>query len=255
MNKVMLLALAFPVALASCGGGAAVTPTPATHTQPASVNGTVSAYGSGTGVIELLADDTQAKSASNPALVSATLNANGSFTLPLPSPAAVTPYLGNGVAAVTPSVAGCTGSLTNSTPGTQAYSFSTLSANGVAVESVQASQSSSSLVIHGKLWIYETKANTLGGSFSCTVNSNNRAETVTVTANTALQAGWNVLALDVNGAVSGSTTTVTIALTGLDDAPSVWYTGDNLGGLAFKNGSGAAMKTGLSLLKTALQTR
>jgi len=251
MNKLILLTLSTPLALASCGGGTTVAPQ--THTQPSSVNGTVSAYASGTGVIELLADDTQAKSANNPALVSATLNSNGTFTLPLPSAAAVAPYLSNGSSAVTPSIAGCTGSLTNSTPGAQAYSFSTLSANGLPLESVQGSQSSTSLVIHGKLWIYETKANTLGGSLTCTQTSNNQTETITFTASAALQAGWNVLALDASGAVSGSTVTLNIALTGLDDAPSVWYTGDNLGGLALKSTSGTAIKTGLGLLKSVLR--
>lgn len=227
MNRLALLPLT-ALLLAACGGGS-VDVTPVTAAPVVNIRGTVVGNTSGATTIEALADDTKPKSAGNPALSSATLNANGSFTLPLPGVAALTPYLSapgtaaDGIYTET----GCTGSLTNSAPAARAYSLSLLTAGTQTYSTLKVSSNPAArtFTFDSSLWIYTTLASTLGGSLSCTQPAaSGGTDTVTVSANAPFTAGWNVLNLhgDGTGSADGRSSTFAFSLTTGADQATTW---------------------------------
>ena len=162
--------------LAACGGGGTATVNPAPAAPITTVNGTVQGWTGGASTVELLALST-AKSATNPALASATLNANGTFALTLPSLATITPYLsaaGTPGDGVTSGGTGCSGALTISDPTVQGYGFSTLSAGNTTfwtynfATTPATATTSATATFSERLWLYLAKPTTLGGSTICT---------------------------------------------------------------------------------------
>lgn len=224
MNKLIVI-LPLTAALISACGGAGV---PSSFKQPTTITGTVQNYNGGATTIEALAVGTSGKSASNPAIASAALSANGSFTLPLPSAATITPYLSApgsaGDAVYTES--GCSGQLTNSAPDAQAYAISALNAGGVTYTNVTTStnQTARTITVDGGEWIYTTKATTLGGSISCTGSTNGITEVLRVSFNAPLKVGWNFLKLHADGVASSdnSTLTINLSFTTADDQATSW---------------------------------
>jgi hypothetical protein len=200
--------------LSACGGGDLGSSPVPVSTAPTAIQGTLTGYSGGASTIEVLAIDTAPKSASNPALASASLSASGSFTLPLPTAAAITPYLSApGTAADGLNTeTGCDGAITDSAPEAQSYSFGTLTANGQSYSSVSSSSNTATrtFTLDGTLWIYTSKATTLGGSLSCPPETQNGVTaTARISANATLTPGWNVLKLHADSVVGADGTSVT----------------------------------------------
>lgn len=175
------------------------TTTPAPQpTDPAivQITGRVSS-GTGTGTIELR-DGVSAGAAT---LSSASIAADGSFTLPLPTPDKLA---GSLVSADTVlGQLGCEGTLTSGTPGTRAFGFAELQAtrSGATMQVMALSTDLNFLPPHlafkGHAWVYTDQATTLKGELDCTklINSPDTISRLTVSVDTRTRAGWNVLEL------------------------------------------------------------
>lgn len=228
MKKLFLLLPLTAALITACGGGS--TSVPGGFNQPGSITGTVLNYSRGAATIEALAVSTAPKSASNPAVASASLNANGSFALPLPPQATIAPYLsapGSAASAVYTET-GCSGSLSNSAPEAQGYSIGALSAAGVNYSTVTtvSNQSARTVTVDGGLWTYTTKATSLGGSITCSQSANGKTEVLRVSASAPLNLGWNFVKLHADGAVSsdGSVLTINLTFVTANDQATSWST-------------------------------
>ena len=238
MKKIGLYGslLSLTAILVACPANSGTTPPPSggnnTNTAPTSISGTVQGWNSGAGVVELLPSSYADKSATNPALSSGTINADGSFSVALPSAAAVTPYLSTFTNTFSPG-SSCTGGFTSSTAGAQGLGISLLNVrqNGKYVTSLsptvttsQTSGNTLTLTATSKVWLYVNAATTLSGQISCTSTSGSTTSTAKLSVNAALNQGWNVLVetLTTTGvAGSGqSSTTGSVAVT--NDASIAW---------------------------------
>ena len=237
MKRYALYALCLPLTaalLAACGGGTVITDPIVLAAVPiTTVNGTVDKWTGGASTVELLALST-AKSATNPALASATLNANGTFALTLPSLATITPYLttiGNPGENLARNGTGCTGTLTNSDSTVQGYGFSTLSTGGSVIWTYAFVSTSATATtpntdkISARLWLYLAKPTTFGGSTTCAETVDGVPAKITTTVNAPLVQGWNALALTGTLVTSTDNTskTGTVNLSTVSDASSDWY--------------------------------
>jgi len=224
MNKLTLILPLTAALITACGG----TSAPSNFKQPASITGTIQNYSGGASTIEALAVGTSGKSASNPVIASAALNANGSFTLPLPPVATITPYLSAPASAADAvyTETGCSGQLTNSAPDAQAYAISALNAGGVTYTNVTTTtnQTARTVTVDGGEWIYTTKATTLGGNLICTGSASGITEVLEVSFNAPLKAGWNFLKLHADGVASSDNATLTVNLNfaTADDQATSW---------------------------------
>lgn len=221
MNRTTLALPLTALLLAACHGGTA-TPTVSTL---ASVNGTVQGAPSGASTVKLLAIDTLPDSAMNPALASAPISASGTFTLSLPSAAAVTPLLSatSGSDAGVTNNGTCSGSISNSDPTSQAYSFSYLSVNGIPFSAATVTGNSTSATATTKGWIYVNKPTTLSGKVSCASTSGSVTDNTSFSVNMPLLQGWNVINVSVTvvDSSNGSFNTTINAVTG-SDGPTTW---------------------------------
>ncbi len=239
MKRYATYALCLPLTaalLAACGGGGGNTTTGPAPVLPVAapittVNGTVSGWTGGASTVELLSQPT-AKSATNPALASATLNANGTFALTLPSLATITPYLSTAATGSDSTVSGstaCNGTRTNSDPSALGYSFGSLSAgnnpviSGTSSISTSVDTNTTTATFNGRQWVYSTKPTTFSGSVVCTDAPS--GFTFTTSYNVALTQGWNVLAVAGTSIFSadGKSTITTFSYAATTDAPSTWY--------------------------------
>ena len=256
MKRYATCALCLPLTaalLAACGGGGATTgpaPTGSAASTITTVNGTVDKWTGGASTVELLALSTN-KSSVNPALASATLNANGTFTLTLPSLATITPYLsaaGSPGSSVSSGGPGCTGTVTNSDPTVQGYGFSTLSVGSSVVwtyslVSTPATATTPDTVkVSERLWLYLAKPTTLSGSTICTETLNGIPITTTTSVNAPLTQGWNALAVTGTLVISTGNTsgTGTVSYSTVSDAPSTWYLLSQTGAQSLQTKSAAA---------------
>lgn len=239
MRKFTVLALlGLPLVLAACGG----EPTPVKVNPPAistlnTVTGTVSGptLAGKSGTIRL------AEGAAT--LAQASFGAAGTFTLPLPGEAAITPYLRPVAAAITDT--DCTSTLSSSAAGTSGYTFSTLDVTaGTLVDTVstqkvtlRVNSAGTSVVGTGPLtsWIYVNQATTLGGALNCSATENGTTLILQATYSTiGLQQGWNEVQATITVTVT-STSATTGSVVGVSNATSsstvpsasVWYTADD----------------------------
>lgn len=206
--------------LAACGGNPS-TGNPAVYTAPTSIQGTVKSWTAGVGTVTAVEGTTT--------LSTAPLAAGGSFSLALPSVAAITPYLKATSSTDFSSVAGCTGALTVSDSAAQSYFLSTLKASaGSTTRTVTAATvttttagTTTTVTLDGRNWIYTDRAFRLGGSASCNSTTASGAPfTVNVTANVQLSAGWNIVQIKLTGTSTSSTLTLTQS--NVADDPTVW---------------------------------
>ncbi|GGR30731.1 hypothetical protein GCM10008957_46860 [Deinococcus ruber] len=185
----------------------------------------------------LLLDNTSAASSSNPMLSSASVAADGTFTLPLPSLATITPYLTTPSSAtdVSDTNQGCTGALVSSDPSGQAFGFSLLRANNNVLSTTHGlvNQATLSATLDGYDWVYQTKAQNITGSVTCVQPSNTGSgnDTLKITSAASMHAGWNLVKL--TGTLVGNsathTVTTTLALSTVADQHSTWFfPGDTL---------------------------
>lgn len=239
MKRYASYALCLPLTaalLAACGGGTVITdPIVPVAVPITTVNGKVDRWTGSASTVELLAQPFGIKSATNPALASATLNANGTFALTLPSLATITPYLSvaaNPTSLLAENGASCTGALTNSDPSSQAYIFGGLNSENrflLSSQNVITNKTSTEATVstNAKLWIYVTKPTTLGGSATC--NSTDSLSGFTfvsnISANAPLVQGWNILALTSTtvSLLDKKSATSTDNFTAISDGPSTWY--------------------------------
>jgi hypothetical protein len=228
MRKALFMLPIAAALVTACGGGVSTPDQGANTTKPASVNGTIQIYTRGAATIDLLRNEVASKSASNPALASATLNANGTFTLGLPSLAAVTPELSVPGSANTALFTDptCSGALSNSVPEAQAYSFSTLNASGIIYDNGSSSVDTNAgrITEDGSVWIYTTKATTISGSLSCPAVNNGLTSVTTINANAPLAVGWNLVDLRAVGTLSGDLKSFTLNMTisTVNDHATLW---------------------------------
>ena len=240
MKRFVLLAFS-AVLITACNNTPTTPTTGTTPTTPvvtpiSAVNGTMLNSG-GASSVALLLDNTSAASSSNPVLASASVAADGTFSLPLPSLATITPYL------TTPSNAtdgsddnqGCTGALVSSDPSGQAFGFSLLRANNNVLSTTHGAvnQSTMSAALEGYDWVYQTKAQNMTGSVTCLQPSNTGTgnDTLKISSAASMHAGWNLVKL--TGTLVGNsathTLTTTLALSTVADQHSTWYfPGDTL---------------------------
>lgn len=222
MNKLVLSLSLAVAALTACGSA----PTPPEVSALNTVQGSVQGWTSGSAVVALLTDPTREPSASNPPLASAELGSDGRFVLPLPSEEAITPYLSlagtaeDGIIAST----GCSGSLDNSDPASRAFTFDRLHAGATVLTSRTVAAGPSATTIDARLWVYETRATTLAGTVVCTETTGGLSDTMTITFDSRLKRGWNVVGLSgtVNPDTSGHLTS-TLKVVTLADGPTLWY--------------------------------
>ncbi|ULH15520.1 hypothetical protein MF271_16660 [Deinococcus sp. KNUC1210] len=238
MNKPLLYAaLALTSALlAACGDTSVTTPPAQPVVAPTAVSGTLSSWTGGAGTMELLADDTASKSASNPVLSTGALAADGSFSVALPAAAAVQPYLVPAKSVfVNSSAATCSGTFSSSDAGAQAFASYRLDVrvNGTYVtsaEPVSFSDQSSGTNLQGttvyRFWVYADRATTLGGQQDCTNSQPGLNVTSHATMNAALSAGWNLMRETsvISGVKGSGQGTLSVALTSSSDASGPWET-------------------------------
>ena len=205
-----------------------VTPAPS----PTAISGTVQSWNKGAGSVELLAYPAKDKGASNPALATGDIKADGTFSVPVPSAAAVTPYLSPLVTSVSTD-SSCTGSFSSSTPGTQSFGVDELDirqsgAYTTSIVSVNAADQSTSttatIVITGKLWIYVDKTTTLSGQTNCASSADGLTLSGQLSANAQLNQGWNILAetFTLSGVKASGFATLTGNITATNDASFPW---------------------------------
>jgi len=208
MKKVLAFALTLPLAISACGGPD--TPTP--QVQPQAVQGTLqSGFVSGAAV-NLFAGTSL--------LSTGPVSGNGSFTLALPSAAAIAPYLTASDASFAAVGNGCIGQVTDSAPGALAFGFTTLVSNGVAFDTtvVKVDASNTSATASGFLWFYSDRARTVSGSVTCRDASSSIAERY----DASIQPGWNLMKLDGTFNGSGSMYTQSTVLSVVPDQATSW---------------------------------
>lgn len=198
--KNLLLFLPVTILLAACNSApSAPEPTDPAITQLVGVVGS----GTGTGTVELLdATNTGA------VLSSASVAADGSFTLPLPS---ADQFASKMVAAdrVLAQV-GCTGTLSSSTADTSGFGFAELKAtrSGTAMQVVTLTTDLNLLPPHlafkGHAWVYTDKATRLTGDLDCTqlIKAPGALSQLTLSVDAQTRAGWNVL--EISGRTAGA---------------------------------------------------
>ncbi|WP_425147433.1 hypothetical protein [Deinococcus sp.] len=199
-----------------------------------SISGTVSGWTSGAGIIELLASPYNDKSATNPALSRGVINADGTFSVALPSAAVVTPYL-SAIAGSFSSGSSCSGGFTSSAAGALGLVTDLLDVrqNGVYTTSIepytstdQSAGNTVTVVSTSKLWVYVNTPTTLSGQINCTTTSSGITFSVRLNANAPLNQGWNVLgqSLTTTGTVNSGTATTTGTITVASDGSIPWKT-------------------------------
>ena len=127
------------------------------------------------------------------------VDANGEFTLTLPTStqlAGVKTSLSQGLLADL----GCTGLLSLSDSSAQGYGFATLSAaDGTDYADAHVTKTLTTRTLTGRAYLYADKPTTIQGPLNCSAAT---GYPTTVQVNLSASAGWNVVALDITGALT-----------------------------------------------------
>ncbi|GGQ99297.1 hypothetical protein [Deinococcus ruber] len=228
--------------LVACPQNSTTTPpTNPVPTTPTSISGTVQSWNGGTGAVELLASPYADKSASNPALSTGTINADGTFSVALPSAATVTPYIsdiGSQAASLLFFASGsCSGNLPSSDGSARGTVLNLLDirqngnySTSIAAIDLKDNSVNGNLALDGtaKVWVYVDRPTTLNGGITCITKGTNFNVTEHLNANAVLSQGWNVLSqtLNVFAAANSSEVTVENHVTATSDGSFAWNTVD-----------------------------
>ncbi|WP_161882613.1 hypothetical protein [Deinococcus alpinitundrae] len=216
--RLVPAALLTAALLGACGRPAAPKPLPAAEVAPF-ITGQLSGASS-TSLALIVGTRT---------LASTTVDAQGKFSLTLPTSDEVT-SVKTSLSAVLLADLGCKGSLSLSDPSAQGYGFATLKAGNqkdYADAVVIKDEYTFNRSLKGRAYLYADKPTTLNGPLDC------KAATgfpTTLQVNVNLSTGWNVLALSINGTYSfPSTISVSGSVNNGALAPgSVWSSLDAL---------------------------
>ncbi|ULH15841.1 hypothetical protein MF271_04180 [Deinococcus sp. KNUC1210] len=220
------------------------TTTPPTNpvlTAPTSISGTVQGWNGGTGAVELLASPYADKSASNPALSTGTISADGTFSVALPSAAGVTPYISDIVSQASSLLffapTSCNGNLPSSDGSARGTVVNLLDirqngsySTSIAAIDLKDNSANNNLALDGtaKIWIYADRATTLNGTITCTTKGTNFNVTEYLNTNAVLSQGWNILSQTLNVSASANSSEVTVEnhITATSDGSFSWNTVD-----------------------------
>jgi len=220
-------------ALAACGTpSSTIDPLP-TGVTPTAISGTLNGWTGGAATVALLADDTRAQGAGNPALSTGTLNADGSFTLALPGAEQVKPFLIPTANLFVASNPNCLGQFTSSNAAAQGFVAYRLDVqkNGASVMSAEpfsfTDQSDAQNVngtVVNRFWVYSDQATMLGGQQTCSASANGVITGLQAKMNANLHAGWNLMreVSTLNVVRGSSTASITVTLESSDDASGPW---------------------------------